>query len=82
VLNGKFRVVAQRETWYRNKLHSIFGNVRERLVSVYRVFEATKGSHSMQTPSNGLWSERDARYADVCCGPGTLAGAAPAQLQP
>jgi 16S rRNA (guanine1207-N2)-methyltransferase len=46
VLNGKFWVVTQRETWYRNKLRSIFGNVREHAVGVYRVFEATKGSHT------------------------------------
>ena len=82
MLNGKFWVVTQRETWYRNKLRSLFGKVRERTVGVYRVFEATRGSHNMQAPANGLWSERHARCADVCCGLRTLAGAAPAQLQP
>ena len=53
VLNGKFWVVTQRETWYRNKLRSIFGNVREHTVGVYRVFEATKGSYTYASAQQG-----------------------------
>ena len=43
-LDGTLWMVTQRETWYRNKLRSIFGHVREHTVAPYVVFEAVKKS--------------------------------------
>lgn len=43
-LDGTLWMVTQRHTWYRNKLRSIFGNVREHTIAPYIVFEAVKKS--------------------------------------
>jgi 16S rRNA (guanine1207-N2)-methyltransferase len=43
-LGGKLWMVTQRQTWYRNKLRSIFGKVREHSRPPYTVFEASKAS--------------------------------------
>jgi len=44
-IGGAFWLVAQRDSWYRNKLRSIFGDVREHPVGPYRVFSAIKRAH-------------------------------------
>lgn len=44
MVGGTMWMVTQRKTWYRNKLRSIFGHVRERDFAPYVVFEAVKRS--------------------------------------
>jgi len=44
LVGGTLWMVTQRETWYRNKLRAIFGNVRAHPRCPYMVFEATKTS--------------------------------------
>jgi len=44
VVGGTMWMVTQREPWYRNKLRSIFGTVREHAFAPYVVFEAVKKS--------------------------------------
>jgi len=46
VVGGSLWMVTKRKTWYSNKLRSIFGSVRVRVVDNYFVFEATKKSMS------------------------------------
>jgi 16S rRNA (guanine1207-N2)-methyltransferase len=46
LVGGKLWMVTQRQAWYRNKLRSIFGKVREHPHPPYTVFEATKASTS------------------------------------
>lgn len=43
-IGGKLWMVTQREPWYRNKLRSIFGDVKLHREGPYTVFEATKHS--------------------------------------
>ena len=46
LVGGRLWMVTQRQAWYRNKLRSIFGKVREHPHPPYTVFEATKASPS------------------------------------
>ena len=43
-IGGAFWLVAQRASWYRNKLRATFGDVREHEIGRYRVFSAVKRS--------------------------------------
>jgi 16S rRNA (guanine1207-N2)-methyltransferase len=45
-IGGRMFVVTKRDTWYRNKLKSIFGGSRVHTVGGYFVFEAEKRSAS------------------------------------
>lgn len=45
IIGGTMYFVTKRETWYRNKLTSIFGGVRLHKVDEYLVFEAEKRRH-------------------------------------
>jgi 16S rRNA (guanine1207-N2)-methyltransferase len=46
VIGGTMWMVAQRRTWYRNKLRAIFGGATEHERAPYIVFEATRRSAS------------------------------------
>jgi 16S rRNA (guanine1207-N2)-methyltransferase len=46
VLGGPMFIVTRHKTWYRNKLHGVFGRVRVREVDSYLVFEAVKRTSS------------------------------------
>jgi 16S rRNA (guanine1207-N2)-methyltransferase len=46
LVGGTMWMVTQRQAWYRNKLRSTFGDLREHRHPPYTVFEATKRSPS------------------------------------
>ena len=46
LVGGQMFLVTKRKPWYQNKLRSIFGGSRVRMVDAYFVFEATKNAHS------------------------------------
>ena len=48
-VGGTMHLVTKRHTWYRNKLHSIFGGVRVQAAGSYFVFEAEKTSPNYAT---------------------------------
>ncbi len=52
VLDGTMYIVTKRETWYQNKLRSVFGGARVREIDSYLVFEAVKKSFSYARKSH------------------------------
>lgn len=44
-IGGRFALVTQRPTWYRNKLGAIFGNVTGQVVGPYHILTATRRSY-------------------------------------
>lgn len=52
VLGGRMYIVTKRETWYQNKLRSIFGGVHVREIDSYLVFEAVKKSFTYARKSD------------------------------
>jgi 16S rRNA (guanine1207-N2)-methyltransferase len=45
-VGGEMLLVTKRKTWYANKLTSIFGGCKVRMIDSYFVLEATKRSHT------------------------------------
>ncbi len=52
-LRGTLYLVTKRQTWYRNKLQSIFGSVRVHPIGSYFVFEAMKTTTNYAGGSRG-----------------------------